>query len=210
MGSPGRILSGPARKTLTGAWIVDLSANISASRVQDALHALRTDPGILWVDDKAMPLRPAAAKDGNGRDNDPTDPEDASTDEDECGAKRSTWQGTFVSEIIAAATNNGTGVAGMSSGAKILPVRMLGKCGGTFTDVLNGMVWASGLPVAGGPANAYPARILNMSLGAETGGCPDFRRRRSTPWWRVEPLWSSLLAIRRRTYTTLRRQVAAV
>lgn len=125
-------------------------------------------PGYDFISDPAM------AKDGDGRDSDPTDPGDASTDQDDCGARASTWHGTFVSGVIAANTNNGTGIAGVSWGARILPVRVLGKCGGTFADVVDGMVWASGLPVAGVPTNPYPARILNMSLGAETGGCPDF------------------------------------
>lgn len=125
-------------------------------------------PGYDFISD------PAAARYGNGRDSDPTDAGDASADNDECGKHRSSWHGTFVSGIIAAGTNNGTGAAGVSWGAKILPVRVLGKCGGTFADVIDGMVWASGLPVAGVPTNPYPARILNMSLGAETGGCPDF------------------------------------
>jgi len=125
-------------------------------------------PGYDFISD------PATARDGDGRDPDATDPGDASTADDACGARRSSWHGTFVSGIIAAATNNGLGIAGVSWGAKILPVRVLGKCGGTFDDVIDGMLWASGAPVDGVPSNPHPARILNMSLGAETGGCPAF------------------------------------
>jgi serine protease len=125
-------------------------------------------PGYDFVSD------PDSARDGDGRDADATDPGDASTADDECGAKRSSWHGTFVAGIVAAATNNGIGVAGVSWGARILPVRVLGKCGGTFEDVVDGILWAGGVPVADAPANPYPARILNLSLGGETGGCPDY------------------------------------
>jgi serine protease len=53
----------------------------------------------------------------------------------------------------------------MNWNAKILPVRVLGKCGGTFDDITAGVLWAAGLPVAGAPANLTPARVINMSLG---------------------------------------------
>ena len=45
-----------------------------------------------------------------------------------------------------------------------------GKCGGTDTDIADGIRWAAGLPVAGAPANATPARVLNLSLGGP-GAC---------------------------------------
>jgi serine protease len=48
----------------------------------------------------------------------------------------------------------------------VLPVRVLGKCGGYDADILAGMLWAGGIAVAGAPANPYPARIINMSLGS--------------------------------------------
>ena len=66
---------------------------------------------------------------------------------------RARWHGTFVSGIIAANTNNGAGIAGIDWNAKILPVRVLGKCGGTFDDITAGVLWAAGVPVAGAPAN---------------------------------------------------------
>ena len=53
----------------------------------------------------------------------------------------------------------------------VLPVRVLGKCGGYDSDIADGMVWAAGLAVAGVPGNPFPARVINLSLG---GGdtCP--------------------------------------
>lgn len=106
--------------------------------------------------------------------NDASDPGDA-TGDGECypgsPAEPSSWHGTFVSGLIAANTNNGVGIAGMDWNAKILPVRVLGKCGGTFDDIVAGILWAAGLPVAGAPANQNPAKVINMSIGGFTS-CP--------------------------------------
>ena len=41
----------------------------------------------------------------------------------------------------------------------------LGKCGGYVSDEVDGMRWAAGLSVPGVPANANPAKVLNLSLG---------------------------------------------
>jgi serine protease len=115
------------------------------------------------------------ANDGNGRDSDAQDPGDAVV-AGECGSgqpgqdQRSSWHGTHVSGTIAAATNNGTGVAGVAFNAKILPVRVLGKCGGYTSDIADAITWASGGTVSGVPANANKARVINMSLGGG-GAC---------------------------------------
>jgi serine protease len=117
---------------------------------------------------------PVTANDGNGRDSDPSDPGNATRD-NECGdgtpCEPSFFHGTFVSGIIAADTDNGVGIAGLDWNAKILPVRTLGKCGGTFDDILDGVLWAAGVPVTGVPPNPNPARVINMSLGG-LGSCP--------------------------------------
>ncbi|MGH8714129.1 MAG: S8 family peptidase [Casimicrobiaceae bacterium] len=128
----------------------------------------RVLPGFDFISD------PTSANDGDGRDNDASDPGDATAD-GECGdgspGEASSWHGTFVSGIIAANSNNGVGIAGLNWAAKILPVRVLGKCGGTFEDITAGVLWAAGLAVAGAPANPNPARVINMSLGGATS-CP--------------------------------------
>ena len=82
----------------------------------------------------------------------------------------SSWHGTRVSSLIAALTNNAEGVAGTGWNTLILPVRVLGKCGGTDSDIIAGMRWAAGIPVPGAPINPTPARILNLSLGG-SGAC---------------------------------------
>ncbi len=113
------------------------------------------------------------ANDGNGRDSDASDPGDA-TAAGECGvgqaARASSWHGTHVAGTIAAVTNNGTGVAGVAFGAKVVPVRALGKCGGYTSDIADAIVWSAGGSVSGVPANANPARVLNLSLGGG-GSC---------------------------------------
>ncbi|WP_298231761.1 S8 family peptidase [uncultured Azohydromonas sp.] len=113
------------------------------------------------------------ARDGNGRDEDPSDPGDWSS-AGQCyfgsPAAKSSWHGTHVAGTVAAVTNNGSGVAGVAFGAKVLPVRVLGRCGGYSSDIADGMVWAAGGHVAGQPANPNPARVLNLSLGG-AGSC---------------------------------------
>ncbi len=120
-----------------------------------------------------MIIDTAVSNDGNGRDNDPSDPGDWVA-AGECGtgtaARNSSWHGTHVAGTIAALTNNGAGVAGVAFGAKVQPVRVLGKCGGYTSDIADGITWASGGSVAGVPANPTPARVINMSLGGG-GSC---------------------------------------
>jgi serine protease len=112
--------------------------------------------------------------DGNARDSNPQDPGDWYTT-DQCGAgtgsSASSWHGTHVSGTIAAVTNNGNGVAGVAFGARVVPVRVLGRCGGYTSDIADAIVWASGGTVAGVPANPNVARVISMSLGG--GGACD-------------------------------------
>ncbi len=84
-------------------------------------------------------------------------------------AQESSWHGTPVSGTVAEATNNGVGMAGVAPKATILPVRVLGRCGGYTSDIADAIVWASGGSVDGVPANTNPAEVINMSLG---GGEP--------------------------------------
>ena len=114
----------------------------------------------------------AAARDGNGRDANPQDQGDWYTS-GECGdssSSNSSWHGTHVAGTVAAVTGNATGVAGVAPDAKVVPVRVLGKCGGMLSDIADAIVWASGGTVTGVPANANPAKVINMSLGG-SGSC---------------------------------------
>ncbi|MDW4906305.1 S8 family serine peptidase [Streptomyces sp. ADMS] len=115
----------------------------------------------------------AVSVDGNGRDSNPADPGDwSAANECQAGAPASdsSWHGTHVAGTIAAATNNNKGVAGIAYNAKISPVRVLGKCGGYDSDIIDAITWASGGTVSGVPANANVAKVINMSLGGG-GSC---------------------------------------
>jgi len=115
------------------------------------------------------------SNDGNGRDNDASDPGDA-IDAGECGGgeptqfESSSWHGTHVAGTIAAKTNNGSGVAGVAFNARIVPARVLGKCGGYTSDIADAIIWVSGGSVSGVPTNANPAKVINISLGGD-GAC---------------------------------------
>ena len=122
------------------------------------------------------------ANDGNGRDNDPSDPGDWVTtaeesmypdlcDDGQTGPQNSSWHGTHMAGVAAATPNNplaanpAYGIAGVAWGVQILPIRALGKCGGSLSDIAEAVRWAAGLAVAGVPANATPARVISLSLG---------------------------------------------
>ena len=64
--------------------------------------------------------------------------------------------GTHVAGIAAARTNNGTGVAGLAWGARIMPVKALDDRGrGNYEDIASGIIYAAN----------NGARIINLSLG---------------------------------------------
>ncbi len=121
------------------------------------------------------------ANDGDLRDADASDPGDWVTQAElqqtgtslyqcEAAPENSSWHGTQVSGIIGALTGNGIGMAGVARNVRILPVRVLGKCGGFDSDIIAGMRWAAGIGVPGVPANTTPARVLNLSLSGD-GSC---------------------------------------
>ena len=99
---------------------------------------------------------------GNGLD--PGDWEAAGQCSTGSPAVNSSWHGTHVAGTIAAA-NNTVGGIGTAFNAKILPVRALGTCGGFGSDIAAAMRWSAGLSVPNVPANANPAKVLNLSLG---------------------------------------------
>ncbi|WP_323123413.1 S8 family peptidase [Burkholderia alba] len=123
----------------------------------------------------------ATANNGHGRGPDASDPGDWVTQQElddpgspyyRCAATPivSSWHGTRVAGLIGAVANNGIGIAGVSWQGRILPVRVLGKCGGATSDVADGIRWAAGLPVDGVPDNPHPAKVINLSLGGD-GPC---------------------------------------
>ena len=112
------------------------------------------------------------ANDGDGRDGDPSDPGDWVTSSESstatftgCTSSDSSWHGTSTASLVAAAANNATGMAGGAPGVLVQPVRVLGKCYGSDSDIQAAMRWAAGISVPGVPNNPTPAKIINMSLG---------------------------------------------
>ena len=113
------------------------------------------------------------ANDGDGRDNDPTDPGDAIA-ANECGfphdPEDDSWHGTHVAGTVGVgSTDNNIGVAGVNWNVKVQAVRVLGKCGGTTADITDAIRWAAGLSVPGVQNNQTPARVINLSLGGRPG-----------------------------------------
>ena len=67
--------------------------------------------------------------------------------------------GTFVSGLIAAATNNGAGIAGIAPGAELVPLKCFTKTTGPVSAVVAGIY---------GAVDDYECQILNMSWGMST------------------------------------------
>ena len=157
---------------LPNAWDVTKGSASITVAVIDTGYRQHTDLGPVlsgydFIDNTSM------ANDGGGRDTDAQDPGDwVAANECEGGnyADNSSWHGTHVAGTIAALMNNGIGGTGIAPNVKILPVRVLGKCGGYTSDIVDGMRWAAGLTVTSVPDNPNPAHVLNMSLGG-TGPC---------------------------------------
>lgn len=115
----------------------------------------------------------SAAKDGNGRDSNGIDEGDYTTFWT-CGySSNSSWHGSHVAGIANAVTDNGQGISGVAPGAKFIPVRVLGSCGGSLSDIADGVMWSAGLQVGNAPINTNPADVINLSLGG-AGNCTSF------------------------------------
>jgi serine protease len=173
----------PAAADAQGAW--DLTTGDPSLVIADLDTGVRFDhPDLLSLANNGRLLpgydfisNAAVANDGDGRDADASDPGDRVTSADAgtsqckgCTVDISSWHGTRTAGILGALSNNLRGISAMTWQGRILPVRVLGKCGGYDSDIIAGMMWAAGLPVAGVPTNTNPARIINMSLGS-AGSC---------------------------------------
>jgi serine protease len=124
--------------------------------------------------------------DGNGRDTDPSDPGDWITASDKAlypdycndgaaGTSDSSWHGTHMTGVVAATANNAAGIAGVGWNLRVQPIRALGRCGGSLSDIADAVRWAAGAQPFDGRswqqngvtigANPTPAKVINLSLG---------------------------------------------
>jgi serine protease len=112
-----------------------------------------TDTGYDFVSNTTL------SNDGDGIDADPDDPGSDGAD------GSIAFHGTLCAGVIAAASDNGTGVAGVSWNSRIMPVRAIGASGsGLLIDVFQGLRYAAGLENDSGTVPAQPADIINLSL----------------------------------------------
>jgi subtilisin family serine protease len=115
------------------------------------------------------------SKDGDGRDEDPTDPGDSSSVH--CPGDPDSWHGTAVASVAAASYE---GFEGVAPAANVMPVRVLGLCGtGYASDVADGIVWAAGGIIDGiavsGTMNATSTkRKVILMLLSGVGPCPSY------------------------------------
>jgi serine protease len=106
---------------------------------------------------------PTAANDGDGRDSDYGDPGDA------CGNEPSSFHGTHVAGTIGATANNGKGVAGLNWNAGLVIARVLGRCGGSDVDIMEGAAWLAGAHIDGVPdVGSDKVSVMNLSLGGSS------------------------------------------
>jgi serine protease len=164
----------------TGAWDVTTGVSTTIIAIVDTGLLAHADLAGRTVQGYDFITAHEVANDGDGRDADATDPGDWFSGPDfsnpyfapgECVAAASSWHGTAVAGVVAANTDNNQWLSGVDWHARLLPVRVLGKCGGDDADIIDGLAWAGGLAVPGVPMNAHPAHVINMSLGS-AGLCP--------------------------------------
>lgn len=170
-------------ETTTGVASTVIAVLDSGITNHEDLPASRILPGYDFVfnsvvandSDPAVPSGITGARDAN-----PSDPGNWVTAAERstgvlsnCPVIDSTWHGSHITGIIGATANN-LGVAGINWAAKLLPVRVLGKCGNPTNapdDLAAALQWAAGVDIGTPAINLNPAQVINMSLGG-TGVCP--------------------------------------
>ena len=146
---------------LPAAWDINQGdSTVTVAIVDTGVRTEHPDLAIGLVAGKDFVRGPNAA-DGDGIDDDPTDPGNA-------GPGGSViFHGTHVAGTLAATGGNGIGVTGVSWRSNLLPIRVLGDDGsGTLADILQGIRYAAGLANDSGTVPPNRADIINLSLGA--------------------------------------------
>jgi serine protease len=145
---------------LPQAWELSTgSSSIIVAVVDTGVFLAHSDLRGRLIDGYDFIQDPARALDGDGIDPNPDDPGDGFV------LELSSFHGTHVAGTVGAETNNELGVAGVSWGAQIMPVRVIGQGGGTSFDVLEGVRYAAGLENTSGTLPPRRADVINLSLG---------------------------------------------
>lgn len=167
------------RASLTPTVVAVLDSGVTEATTHPDF-AGRLYPGYDFVTDVVR------ARDGNGRDGDPSDPGDAlpgcaGTPADPC----SSWHGTSIIGMLAPPAGStslgqpgvsqraGPGILAPIGGVEmvVLPVRVGGYGGAAASDIVEGMFWAAGVSFSGAPPSpARLAKVISISYGA-AGGC---------------------------------------
>jgi serine protease len=175
-GKEGAANVSPSWSDATGAGVVVAVIDTGSTNHPDLIANTPEGWGVDMISD---PYGYDPGRDGGGRDMDPTDMGD-------WRERSSSWHGTHVAGTIGAA-QNAIGISGVAPNVSILHVRVLGRDGGTFDDIIDGIRWAAGLTTTwdgqqwsnyGLTVNAHPADIINLSLGGY--GIPCFERMQTS------------------------------
>ncbi len=160
-----------------GAWDISTGSSSLVIAILDTGRLPHSELSVRWIGGHDFVSAPERGNDGDSRDGDPADPGDWLTAGESlagplagCPVTDSRWHGTAMAGVIGAAANNASGIAGINWNSRLLPVRVVGKCGGYESDIADGLRWSIGLPVPDVANNANPARVVNMSL-ASAGIC---------------------------------------
>ncbi len=97
----------------------------------------------------------------------------ASGDDPSSPGSATGFHGTHVAGIVAAATFDADGVAGVAPMARLMPIRVFAQdaTGSSTADIAQAILYAAGLPNASGQVPAERADVINLSLGS-TRACP--------------------------------------
>lgn len=147
-----------------GAWALTVGSGQRIGVVDTGL--VRAHPDMQGVDAGGYDFisDPNLSGDGDGRD----------ADYEDVALLGELAHGSHVAGIIAAATDNGEGIAGLNWDAQVVSARAVsGTQGGTNIDIMEAALWLAGGEVNNVPPIDVPVDVINMSLGFE-GGCDAF------------------------------------
>jgi serine protease len=143
---------------------------VAVSSLASAARVAVLDSGVLSAHPELAPnllpgvdfiFDPDDAGDGDGLDFDPEEVVDGDM------PPAMLLHGTHVAGVIAAATDDGLGVASVSHGASIMPLRVTGMQGASLFAVVNALRYAAGLANASGTVPDQPADVIYIGVGLD-------------------------------------------